>query len=948
MDKLYLFYGGANMDNIADLSFNGSDGAISSAGDVNNDGYDDVIVGACRNSPNGLYSGQAFLHYGGASMDNISDVVFNGAAPGDYFGIQVSGAGDVNGDGYDDVIVGASYSDVGTQSPAAGRAYIFFGGADMDGSADVVLTGAARYDYFGTSVSGAGDMNGDGYDDVIVGAWETGGSGTGRAEIYFGGANMDDNADVVLRGESSYDSFGDCVSGAGDMNGDGYDDVVVGAYGNDAGGASAGGAYVFYGGEVVNNIPDAFFTGAAAGDRFGDSVAGAGDVDHDGCGDVIVGAKFFDQPTNDAGRAYVYKSYAGIKQGGVSIGPISVSCDPFYLNGTNTSRDFGPELRGLVQNSTFSGSDKLGNRYVDVPIRVFGKSEGNMTLDKLKIVYTLETAILDFAAPLNRYIGDHKAEMDAGGNLSVPLKVVSQTPGRLGLEDLDINTDLAPEPIKPIPDAELAEDSLETELLDLYEYFKDDYDLQSQLRCNIESATNSSLVWVNVVDNRFISADASYGSANDNWTGEVEVVVEVADQWGSRRLSNAFRIIVTNVNDAPVITSQPPTTAIAGEEYLYVMTATDGDKDALTYDLTKGPEGMTVNASTGLVRWVLSKGGKYAVTVTVSDGELPASQSFSITVPNRPPRVTNATLPTAYANEPYAYPIPVADDDDDKLVFTLLTDIAGMYVDSSSGDLTWTPAQTGNFSVSVSVSDGTDTVYYDLIINVIQRNRPPKFSGTPPSHATVGLPYFTDANATDPDNDPLTFLPIDLPAGMTFDNATGELGWTPTAPGNFTVRINVSDGRGGFAQQEFTITVKDRVKAKVEFTVPAGGQKVKGKLAVAGKAMKGTLEVIGIQLRIDTGEWMNASGNSIWSYTLDTTRLKNGRHTLQARAFDGLDYSDTVNRTITVDNQKAASKGFIPGFAGIVVPIAAAAAFILLGRRRKAGRQGAFGKGGRG
>ena len=113
----------------------------------------------------------------------------------------------------------------------------------------MTLLGAAAGDNLGRSVAGAGDVNGDGYADVIVGAPTTrGGADAGAAYVYFGGPGADDVADLTLLGAAAGDYFGCAVAGAGDVNGDGYGDVIVGAYGNDAGGAAAGRAYVYFGG----------------------------------------------------------------------------------------------------------------------------------------------------------------------------------------------------------------------------------------------------------------------------------------------------------------------------------------------------------------------------------------------------------------------------------------------------------------------------------------------------------------------------------------------------------------------------------------------------------------------------------------------------------------------------------------------------------------------------
>ena len=256
--------------------------SVSSAGDLNGDGYGDLIIGAPLNDAGGANAGRAYIYFGGSIINTGVDIVLTGLAAGDQFGYSVSTAGDVNGDGYDDVIVGANLNDAGGSN--AGRAYIYFGGISMNNVADIILTGAAGSDNFGSAVSTAGDVNGDGYSDVIVGANsnDAGGTNAGRAYIYFGGSTMNSTADVLLTGEAANDGLGTAVSTARDMNGDGYDDVLVSATGNDAGGTNAGRAYVFFGGSLMNNTADVVMTGSAAGDLFGVSVSTAGDVNGDG------------------------------------------------------------------------------------------------------------------------------------------------------------------------------------------------------------------------------------------------------------------------------------------------------------------------------------------------------------------------------------------------------------------------------------------------------------------------------------------------------------------------------------------------------------------------------------------------------------------------------------------------------------------------------------------
>ncbi|MBK9404623.1 MAG: FG-GAP repeat protein [Ignavibacteria bacterium] len=178
-------------------------------------------------------------------MNNSADLAMTGEASGDSFGYSVSSAGDVNGDGYCDVICGADLNNAGGSS--AGRAYIYFGGSSMNNLVDVTMTGETTNDYFGHSVSLAGDVNSDGYGDVIVGALfnNGGGSDAGRAYIYFGGSDMNNVADVTMTGSAVGDVLGNSVSSAGDVNNDGYSDVIVGANGSDAGGSNAGRAYLY-------------------------------------------------------------------------------------------------------------------------------------------------------------------------------------------------------------------------------------------------------------------------------------------------------------------------------------------------------------------------------------------------------------------------------------------------------------------------------------------------------------------------------------------------------------------------------------------------------------------------------------------------------------------------------------------------------------------------------
>ena len=357
----------ATGDGSTGFVINGIDGSdrsgrsVSSAGDVNGDGVDDLLIGAASADPNGnSQAGESYVVFGRttgfaasldlsslATGDGSTGFVINGIDVFDFSGRSVSSAGDVNGDGVDDLLIGASSADPNGNG-AAGESYVVFGRttgfaasfdlsslATGDGSTGFVINGIDAYDFSGTSVSSAGDVNGDGVDDLLIGANRAdpnGNSDAGESYVVFGRttglaasldlsslATGDGSTGFVINGIDADDRSGSSVSSAGDVNGDGVDDLLIGAPSADPNGSSSGETYVVFGrttgfaawldlsslatgdgstGFVINGI-DMF-------DRSGSSVSSAGDVNGDGVDDLLIAADFADPNGNEfAGESYV-------------------------------------------------------------------------------------------------------------------------------------------------------------------------------------------------------------------------------------------------------------------------------------------------------------------------------------------------------------------------------------------------------------------------------------------------------------------------------------------------------------------------------------------------------------------------------------------------------------------------------------------------------------------
>ena len=376
-------------------------GLSFAVGDVTGDGVEDILVGAIGDNLGGSHAGAAYLVSGPVSgtVDlALANAKLVGENANDCAGVSAA-AGHLDGDSFDDLLIGASGEDAG--GSYAGAVYLVRGpvSGTMDLSlADAKLVGEGAGDYAGASVA-VGDVDGDSIEDLLIGAYNesAGGSGAGVAYLVLGplsGTKDLSLADAVLVGEEAGDGAGYSVA-AGDLDGDGFEDFLVGAMGNDTGGSSAGAGYLVLGpitGMLDLSLADAKLVGEEAGDGAGISVA-AGDLNGDGFSDFLVGAVNADAGGSNAGAAYLV------------LGPVSGTTDLSLADAKLLGEDASDEVGTSV-----AAGDLNDDGFEDFLVGSDEESAGGTQAGASYLVLGPITGTVDLSLAEAKLVGENSSD----------------------------------------------------------------------------------------------------------------------------------------------------------------------------------------------------------------------------------------------------------------------------------------------------------------------------------------------------------------------------------------------------------------------------------------------------------------------------------------------------------------------------------------------------------
>ncbi len=338
-----------------------------------------------------------------------------------------------------------------------------------------------------------------------------------------------------------------------------------------------------------------------------------------------------------------------------------------------------------------------------------------------------------------------------------------------------------------------------------YKVIASDEDVSDSLTFSLTTAPQSMTI------------DAATGDINwfadFNSAGQYDVVIEVSDTAGAYA-EQGFSLVITNSNQAPVISSNPVTGGTENQLYNYAISASDADGEALNFLLTTSPTGMAIS-NTGVITWLpgFNAAGSHPVTVQVSDGALDVSQSYNLTIANQnqAPVLASIADQNLVENNELTITLNANDADGDALTYS----VTGLpaFASYTNNQITFAPSYdaAGTYGpITVSVTDDIDTDSSTFALTITNNNQPPEITSIPVTIVAEGQSYQYNVVAVDNDGDTITYTLSVAPGGMSINPLSGVIAWEPnfTSSGAELVIVNVTDGLDS-VQQSFTLTINN-------------------------------------------------------------------------------------------------------------------------------------------
>jgi hypothetical protein len=947
---------------------------VAGIGDVNGDGFNDFLISAPYHNSS---AGKVYLILGKnegwtkkADLINVN-ISFNGVAANDNAGISIAGIGDVNGDLLDDFLIGAH-----------GKTYLFLGKStgwkknqSLSG-ADVIFTSVVPGDEAGTVIAGVKDVNGDGYDDFLISAPGFDNQ-RGRTYLIFGKPNgwvkntKLWNSDASFVGENIVDSSGSAISGAGDVNGDGYDDFIIGAVLRDVGGFAAGSTYLILGKSTGWNQntslsnADLILNGEHSGDFSGMYVTGGRDFNGDDYDDILTSAPYYN--SNKGKTYFIIPDNSTAPNNPISLkaySDLGYSKQIFYASINNTiyielkatdenssranvatvkvqsnrSNPYGISLRlheTGVNTGIFRGNFTIKNRTHDgyrwlkaTPNEIInitypiGMIKASLFIGKFNLLpeshkqYALEDAFFKdnywtIGWPASQWLVKSNATWlswnstnrtiygkpsnDDVGQFWID---VSVTDGVEGVDHHNYTIIVNNTPPK----------ILTKNVLSVFQ----DHQYSVNYTNTDDSPVKHIVTWQLKTNASWLSLNSTTGILSGKPTnadvGQWRVNITVDDGHGGKDWTE-FVLEVINANDPPILRIIPVTTAYEDQEYSIRFNCTDIDVNDHMFDWNLHTDASWLNfdPAYGILNGTPTNYnvGKYYINITVTDPELATDFiNYTLTVVNRSPNILTKNDLSIYEDQNYFVMYSCDDDESGLTTWRLRTNATWLEFNQTTNMLSGSPTNydVGNYWVNMTVYDGhngTNWTYF--LLTVININDPIKIVSNPPLNAQVDFGYYYNITILDEDKGEIhTYILKTKPDGMQIDLSRGKITWVPILgqEGNIAVIVTVLDGNYSI-EQTFSITVLPHINIFVNY--PKDGQQIEGSLLICGTAVGP--KNMSVWMSIDNSSWFQVNGTSIWSYNFDSRLYSNGIHSIYVKGKFGSTESESMKINININNK---------------------------------------------